>query len=41
MFESFGMEKILNQMYQSYQKKKVEDLINISIKTKYLFRIMT
>jgi len=40
MFSKFGMEKILNDIQNSYEKKQVNELVNVSVKTKFLFELM-
>ena len=41
MYDKFGMSKILANVQEMYDKKKIEDLINCSVKTKFLFKLMT
>jgi SNF2 family DNA or RNA helicase len=40
MFTKFGMDKILKDIQDMYDKKRVEDLVNVSVKTKFLFELM-
>ena len=39
-FIKSGMEKIMTSLQTMHENKSIDDLINVSIKTKYLFRIM-
>jgi len=40
MFTKFGMDKILKDIQDMYDKKRVNDLVNVSVKTKFLFELM-
>ena len=41
MYDRFGMSKILSSIQEMYDKKKIDELINASVKTKFLFKLMT
>lgn len=37
MYDKFGMEKILGDINEMYDKLKVDELVQVSSKTKFLF----
>ena len=37
MYEKFNMKKIIGDIVQMHQKNKTKDLIDVSVKTKFLF----
>lgn len=40
MYEKFNMKKIMGDIVLMHQKNKIKDLINTSVKTKFLFQLM-